>query len=118
MQTVTQSQLGQCLAFPVEVRALTLNRIVEGCTGKWRTNSLAGCSGGVPGRGLDTLIIDSVDSLPLWRGRVHGGRADAERADELRERRVVCGAVEGVCCQLCCVLICTVTCCDGWKDLS
>lgn len=47
VQTVTQSQLGQCLAFPVEVRALTLNRIVEGCTGKWRTNSLAGCSGGL-----------------------------------------------------------------------
>lgn len=47
VQTVTQSQLGQCLAFPVEVRALTLNRIVEGCTGELRTDgvdSLLGCA--------------------------------------------------------------------------
>lgn len=47
VQTVTQSQVGQCLAFPVEVRALTLNRIVEGCTGELRTDgvdSLLGCA--------------------------------------------------------------------------
>ena len=32
--TITQSQLGQCFDVPVVVRALTLNRIEEGCTSK------------------------------------------------------------------------------------
>lgn len=37
---------------------------------------------------------------------MRGRGPDAKRSDELRERCVVCGAVEGVCCQLWFVLIC------------
>lgn len=95
VQTVTQSQLGQCLAFPVEVRALTLNRIVEGCTGEWRDGTdgtvlpgamwgvvlircllavylfgEAGCTGDAQMVSAQTSCASVVSSVERWKAAV------------------------------------------------
>ncbi|KAK1833733.1 hypothetical protein QBC39DRAFT_328708 [Podospora conica] len=68
VQTVTQSQLNQCLAFPVVVRALTLNSVTEGCTVHLFGD--AGCTGEAQTLSAQTSCASVVSSVERWKAVV------------------------------------------------